>query len=140
MRCSLPLALRHSLVLAEGPDEDPGAPFATVVLHAGLEAGADGDGEVAAVGAEGEGGDGVGELLVDLHAALGVGVPEGDGGVAAGAGEGAHVHGVEGQRVDGVHDVGAVAARLPVALEGVLARLGLRRRVEPFYGHAPFDG
>lgn len=140
---SLRLALGQSLVLAELADEDLGAALARVVFHAGLEARADADGEVAAVGGEGEGGDAVGELLVDLHAALGVGVPEGDGGVAAAAGEGA-VGGVEGEGVDGVDDVGGGAVgggglALAVALEGVLAGLGLGRGVEELDGHAALD-
>lgn len=139
---SLRLALGQGLVLAELADEDLGAALARVVFHAGLEARAHADGEVAAVGGEGEGGDAVGELLVDLHAALGVGVPEGDGGVAAAAREGA-VGRVEGEGVDGVDDVGGGAVgrglALAVALEGVLAGLRLGRGVEELDGHAALD-
>lgn len=139
---SLRFALGQGLVLAELADEDLGAALARVVLHTRLEAGADADGEVAAVGGEGERGDAVGELLVHLHAPLGVGVPEGDGGVAAAAGEGA-VGRVEGQGVDGVDDVGGGAVgrglALAVALEGVLAGLRLGRGVEELDGDAALD-
>ena len=50
---------------------------------------------------------------------------------------------MEGQRVDRVDDVAATVflrRGLPVALEGVLARLGLGGVFEPFHGDAAFDG
>ena len=59
----------------------------------------------------------------------------------AAAGRERAVGGVEGERVDGVHDVdaGRVGRGLPVALERVLARLRVGRGVEPLDRHAALD-
>ncbi len=81
------------------------------------------------------------ELLILSYPPLGHGVPERDDAVAAAGGEGVE-GGVEGQRVDGVDDVGCGAGwvGLAVAFEGVFARLGCGGGVEPFDGHAALDG
>lgn len=71
------------------------------------------------------GADGAADFRVAFEAVLGVLVPEVEGAVAAGGGEGA-VHGVEGDGVDGV-DVGDVArlrGGLSVAFEGEVGAVG----------------
>ena len=129
------LALR--LVLPQLSNENLDSPFGLALLPI-LKTRTDPDSEKSAVSAETQRRYAGRIPLVLPDSPLRHAVPQRDKAISTARCKGA-VHGMESQRIDRVDDIDTVLARLPMALEGVFARLGRFGRIEPFDGDAAFD-